>query len=198
MTTIPVSIPDDARTVLLSVPQSVMQSTRACLEMVATADLADPRVFYVTFTQSPSSLRQQWRNLVGVEPAEFVVLDAREQMGADDDDADSGITVLSEKPNDLTWFGIHATEYLTRWHDTDAPIVVCFDSLSMLLQYAPHETVYRFLHVLAGRVESADGTGFYHIDPSVQDDTIVNTMAQLCDCRVTCDTETAEWSVRSR
>ncbi len=45
--------------------------------------------------------------------------------------------------------------------------------------YAELETVFRFVHVLAGRIDSIDGIGFFVIDPTTHDESTVNTLKQL-------------------
>ena len=203
MTDSPITVPSGARSVLLAVPASAMSSTAACLRAAAEAAAVDeegnaPRVLYVSFKQPPSRLLDQWRELVGDDLGEFAIVDAREYTDADADVDEAGVTVVSERPDDLTWIGVRATEHLSEWYERDdAPVILCFDSLSALLQYVPTETLYRFLHVLTGRVEDGDGVGFYHVDPTIHDESVINTVAQLCDTRLDCDPETGEWATRT-
>ncbi|MFB6256893.1 MAG: recombinase RecA, partial [Haloplanus sp.] len=42
-------------------------------------------------------------------------------------------------------------------------------------------TVFRFLHVFTGRVQSVDGLGLYAIDSAAHDDKTMNTLKQLFD-----------------
>jgi hypothetical protein len=54
-------------------------------------------------------------------------------------------------------------------------------SLSTLLMYSDLQTVFRFLHVFTGRVQSVDGLGLFAIDDSAHDEQTMNTLKQLFD-----------------
>lgn len=85
-------------------------------------------------------------------------------------------------PADLTGIGIGVSEHL-RWFDEAGvdEIRLGFYSLSTLLMYADLETVFRFVHVVVGRVEGIDGIGFFAIDPTTHEGDVLNTLKQLFD-----------------
>jgi len=85
-------------------------------------------------------------------------------------------------PGDLTGIGIAVSEQLRRFDDSDVERTrVAFYSLSTLLMYAELETVFRFLHVLTGRIGSIDAVGVFAVDPTTHDESTVNTLKQLFD-----------------
>jgi len=47
--------------------------------------------------------------------------------------------------------------------------------------YADLQTVFRFLHVFTGRIQSVDGLGVFCIDSTSHDDQAMNTLTQLFD-----------------
>jgi len=47
--------------------------------------------------------------------------------------------------------------------------------------YSDLQTVFRFLHVFTGRIQSADALGVYVIDSTAHDDQTMNTLKQLFD-----------------
>jgi hypothetical protein len=47
--------------------------------------------------------------------------------------------------------------------------------------YSDLQTVFRFLHVFTGRVQSVDGLGLFAIDDSAHDERTMNTLKQLFD-----------------
>jgi hypothetical protein len=51
--------------------------------------------------------------------------------------------------------------------------------------YADLQTVFRFLHVFTGRIQSVEGLGLFAIDSSAHDDKTMNTLKQLFDGIVT-------------
>ena len=72
---------------------------------------------------------------------------------------------------------------------------VMVHSLSTLLMCFDLRTVFRFLHVFTGRVQSADGLGLFCIDSAAHDDQPMNTLKQLFDGIAT-TSEDEEPSVR--
>lgn len=85
-------------------------------------------------------------------------------------------------PADLTGIGIGVSEQLRRFAEADVERTrMAFYSLSTLLMYAELETVFRFLHVLTGRVDSIGGVGAFAIDPTTHEESTVNTLKQLFD-----------------
>jgi len=87
----------------------------------------------------------------------------------------------------MTGIGIKLSEFLQAFYQ-DRGIErnrVMLHSLSTLLMYADLQTVFRFLHVFTGRVQSVDGLGVFAIDASAHDDQTMNTLKQLFDGIVT-------------
>lgn len=77
-------------------------------------------------------------------------------------------TVDTSKVNnatDLTRLGIITTSILDSWEDEPYPIHVCFDSINILLQYKDIQQVFQFLHLLLGKLESAEAITHLHLDP---------------------------------
>lgn len=115
-------------------------------------------------------------------PDQFRIVDCvTEQQGGTDRFSEDRVEYVSS-PADLTGIGIGVSEQLRRFADADVERTrVGFYSLSTLLMYAELETVFRFLHVLSGRVESINGLGLFAIDPSTHEADVVNTLKQLFD-----------------
>ncbi|MFB6138252.1 MAG: RAD55 family ATPase [Halobacteriaceae archaeon] len=100
-------------------------------------------------------------------------------MAAEDED----LTRYASSPNDLTGIGIELSEllqefYQDRGHERNRVLLY---SLSTLLMYSNLQTVFRFLHVFTGRVQSVDGLGLFVIDATAHDDQTMNTLKQLFD-----------------
>ena len=118
---------------------------------------------------------------LGHHPENFRLVDSvTERQGGGSHPAD--LVEYVSSPADLTGLGIAVSEQLRRIVESDAERTrVAFYSLSTLLMYAELETVFRFLHVLTGRVDSIDGLGVFAIDPSTHEESTVNTLKQLFD-----------------
>ena len=104
------------------------------------------------------------------------------QRGIGTIDDDPRIKYASS-PVDMTGIGIKLSEFLQEFYEvrnlTENRILL--HSVSTLLMYSNLQTVFRFLHVFTGRVQSADALGIYVIDSTAHDDQTMNTLKQLFD-----------------
>ncbi|MGM0605955.1 MAG: RAD55 family ATPase [Halobacteriota archaeon] len=89
----------------------------------------------------------------------------------------------TSSPVDMTGIGIKLSEFLEAFY-SDRDIKrnrIMVHSLSTLLMYSDLQTVFRFLHVFTGRIQSVDGLGLFSIDSTAHDDQTMNTLTQLFD-----------------
>jgi hypothetical protein len=86
-----------------------------------------------------------------------------------------------EAPDDLQSIGTAVSRYCQRWDDDDFDIVVCFDSLTELLDHASPEVVFQFCHVLTSRLDSVDALAHFHLDPHAHSDETVATFQSIFD-----------------
>jgi archaellum biogenesis ATPase FlaH len=87
----------------------------------------------------------------------------------------------------MTGIGIKLSEFLQGFYQNQGieRNRVMLHSLSTLLMYADLQTVFRFLHVFTGRIQSVDALGVFAIDDSAHDAQTMNTLKQLFDGIVT-------------
>jgi len=104
------------------------------------------------------------------------------QQGMSETHDDARVRYTSS-PVDMTGVGIKFSEILEEFYERQSieRNRVFLDSLSTLLMYSDLQTVFRFLHVFTGRVQSVDGLGLYAIDSTAHDDKTMNTLKQLFD-----------------
>ncbi|NHN58322.1 MULTISPECIES: recombinase RecA [Halorussus] len=106
------------------------------------------------------------------------------QQGVAPADTDE-ITYVSS-PEDMTGIGIQLSELLRTFYE-DAGVErnrILLHSLSTLLMYSNLQTVFRFLHVFTGRVQSADALGVFVIDETAHDRQTMSTLKQLFDGQI--------------
>jgi len=122
-----------------------------------------------------------------------------EQQSANDQYPPERVEYVNS-PGDLTGLGIGVSEQLRRFFEADTTRVrIGFHSLSTLLMYCDIETVFRFLHVLTGRIDDADGVGLFMIDPTTHEEGTVNTLKQLFDGAIELrSTEDGDTEIRFR
>ncbi|WP_126663024.1 RAD55 family ATPase [Haloterrigena salifodinae] len=139
--------------------------------VVTTKDSADKVL--ETFTDSLEA---------GVDPDVGIVDCVTKQRGIGTVDDDPRIKYASS-PVDMTGIGIKLSEFLQEFYEGHGLTEnrVLLHSVSTLLMYSDLQTVFRFLHVFTGRIQSADAMGLYVIDSTAHDDQTMNTLKQLFD-----------------
>lgn len=180
----------------------------ACSSLLSGNSPPGMDVLSVTFNQTPDTRIEQWRAAGGpTDPANlgFIVVGegvrsaaaAGPPAGGPEPDG-LGPTIASvSSPADLTGIGIELGTFFEDWADDGNELRLCFHTVTTLLQYADLRSVYRFVHVLTGRVRSARGVAHYHLDPAAHDERTVNTLLALFDAVVERGPE-GEWEVRRR
>jgi len=180
-------IPDtpDAANVLLLAPVDGEQGDTLCLEALSRSPPAETHVLAVTYRHSPAEFVEAWDDHVGESPAGggIVAVGQSESEFADD----TWRARFVENPGDLTGIGIQLSELLSdlaAGAGPDEEVVMCFDAVTSLLQYADLQRSFRFLHVVTGRVRNADGTCYYHLDPDAHDEQAMATLDGLFDSTI--------------
>lgn len=174
--------PTDAGNLLLLAPGPSDAPSTVCRETLDELGPSQTNLLVVSYNQPPDRWLADWKRRSGGVPAEFGFVHVggvTRSAAATSGDAGVPSPVQTvQNPNDLTGLGITLTRYLESWGD-DATLV-CFESITTLLQYVDLKTAYRFLHVLTSRT-GRNGVGVYHLDPGAHDDRTVNTLQSLFD-----------------
>ncbi|WP_411967267.1 hypothetical protein [Haloferax sp. YSSS75] len=107
------------------------------------------------------------------------------------DDYDDAVTVRTvSTPRDLRRIGILTTKVLTEWTDVRRAGSVCFYTLSALLDAVDDvERVFRFVHILQGRVRASGARAHFYLDPTRHDEQTIRTFFSLFDTIVEYDAE---------
>lgn len=192
-----------ANNALLLAPSFVGDEEGTCTQLLHSQTADEQNVLLISYTKSPDAQLQRWRDHTDGRPANLGVVTVKDSTrsvaatngGETAAPGQHGPVETVSNPNDITGLGIRITEFLTRWDD-DGQIVVCFDSLTALLQYVDLETAYEFLHVVTGRMAAVDAVAHYHMDPGAHDDQTVESIVSLMDAVVEIDDD--GHTVRSR
>ena len=89
------------------------------------------------------------------------------------------VNVVKVEDMDLQRLG---TEIVTQLREaSQEPVVLCFDSLTDVLQFESEETVFRFLNALTTRVRETGVTAHYHLDADGHPVETIETLASLFD-----------------
>lgn len=183
-----------ASNALLLASVAGQQTQALCLDALTESPPAETQVLAVTYTSQPAEWVRAWDERVGQQPAGGAVLTVGQpETGFEHD---SWLSSTVEKPNDLTAIGIELSNLLSELADDAGPderLSVCFDSVSSLLQYVDLQQVFRFLHVVTGRVRKADARCYYHLNPTAHGQQAMATLGGLFDTTV--EQENGGWSV---
>jgi len=187
------ALPDASNTLLLA-PVAGSQIRALCLDALTGSPPGESHVLAVTYTDQPAEWVEAWDECVGTQPAGGAVL----TIGRPDTEfeSDTWRAGTVESPSDLTGIGIELSNLLSGLAEDAGPdeqVSVCFDSVTTLLQYADLQQAFRFLHVVTGRVRTADARCYYHLNPEAHDQQTMATLSGLFDTTVEREDDT--WSV---
>jgi len=207
--------------VLLLCPSMVADEDGACTDLLTLDDPERRRVLCVCLSHSADHRRTVWNRTVGVSPADAaVIVPDRQSMlygewGSEPEASERGAALDTGRrvpvaeaggfdpsvervgsPGDLTTLGVRITERLDAWETgpTDHRTVVCFDSVSTLLQYTDFQGAYKFLDALVNYVEDAGAIAHFHMDPGAHDEQTVDGLRQLFHSVYAY--EDGEWTLR--
>lgn len=179
-----------AGNVLLSTAALSSDGDRLCTELLAGKEESDRNVLWVSYAAASKRI-DRFREHTGgpATDATAIVVEGAGPSGGEGEAGGlpDGVDRISAGPNDLTQLGIAVTEQLQEWADGNRRAVVCFDSLTALLQYSDRDAAYEFLHVVTGRIRSVDAVAHFHFDPSAHDDQTFAQVATLMDAVVEVD-----------
>jgi len=185
-----------ASNVLVLVSSLGDRGRNACFELLTRTQPSETNVLTVTYTDTAPEFVAHWNDYVGAAPVRGGVV-AVGQGGAEAGDP-SWVAKSVDNPADLTGIGIELSELLSTMStaaDDGEQLAFCFDSITSLLQYADLQRAFRFLHVVTGRVKTADGVGYYRLDPEAHDAQALATLKGLFDAVVEVD-ENGEWTIQ--
>jgi len=155
------------------------------MDVLAAGTDRDEGAIVVTTKDGADRVLRDYEKRTPYEGKPVAVVDCvTRQQGGDTRESDR--IKYASSPVDMTGIGIKLSEFLQAFGDRGIERNrVMVHSLSTLLMYSDLQTVFRFLHVFTGRVQSVDGLGLFSIDSTAHDDQAMNTLKQLFDGIVT-------------
>ncbi|WP_338741371.1 DUF7504 family protein [Haloplanus salilacus] len=156
----------------------------------------DPDVVVVALAGSPAAWLAQWDGIafdgggratvVVQEAVDWVAGRPRERI---DRAAPSGTDVAVktvDSVGNLTDLGVTLVEELDAYRTADSPTTLCFQSLTVLLQWSDVDTVYKFLHTLLGHLDgdasdTPDATAHFHLHGRAHEPDTVDRLRPLFD-----------------
>jgi hypothetical protein len=138
-------------------------------------DATDLYVLGVSLVTPPDRWVSRWREAAGDRTARVAMVTTADR----ERDAGEDVTVATvSEASDLTGLGIQVSNFVEAIPD-DADVLVCFDSLTVLLQYVDLQSVYRFINLLTTRLEGVGARTVVFFDPDTADDQSVATIRSV-------------------
>ena len=181
---------EDAENVLVIGPMSRSRDEATCGSFFRAAPVSERNVLFVSLTQSADERMAVLRAHSDDLPPKVSIV-----SGTDGYDSETtqqagetsiAVDTISD-PSDLPKLGITISRAVSSWTEDGRGAVVCFHSLTALLQYVDRQRVFRFLHVLQERLGSVDAVTHYHMDSEAHDQQTLATVRPLFDAVVEVD-----------
>lgn len=174
----------DEGTNLLVVGGSADSKNEAGRAVVARGVERGDAILRVSTRYTTEELLEEYSDL-DFEDSRFGVVDSvSHSVGGDVEE--SATVKHTSSPSDVTGIGIKVSDLIEKFQE-DPEVErtrLYMDSISTLLMYSELQTVFRFLHVLTGRVRSIGGLGLYTMDPDMHDERDYSTLVQLFDATI--------------
>lgn len=173
--------------VLLAGPPLTGKRAIALRLLAAGSDRGEGAIVVTTKDGSDPIVSEYGEFVGNVDDVDLGVIDcvARQQgpSGKPDDER----VKYADSPVDMAGIGIELSKFLETFYNERGldRNRILLHSLSTLLMYVDVQTVFRFLHVFTGRIQSADALGVFVIDSTAHDERTMNILKQLFDVIVT-------------
>jgi hypothetical protein len=155
-----------------------------CVGLLACDGPDATSVLNVALVDPPGERLEAWFRYEDELPARMEFLSG---TGAGDDLPEAVSVTRLSNPRDLPRLGITLVDMMDDLRQEEEGIALCFRSLTVLLQYAEAEQVFRFLHTFHSRIDDAGVRTHFHLDPNVVDETAVATLESLFDAIIQVD-----------
>lgn len=168
---------------------------RLALDILANGTRQEEGAIVVTTKDSGDKILSEYKKRIdNVEDEPLGIVDCVTKQRGVGSAEDGPQLKYASSPVDMTGIGIKLSEFLQDFYERRGlrQNRVLMHSVSTLLMYSDLQTVFRFLHVFTGRVQSANGLGLYVIDSTAHDDQTMNTLTQLFDGLIELSEDSAE------
>lgn len=172
-------------------------STKEAHNALLSQDTAEKTDILALTFQSPDQWLRTWSDDPKTHQGRIGII-SLDESPAESTERTDGVTAITANPADLTGIGMKLSDYLSNQVKTDTETVLCFDSITGLLQYTNQKSIFRFLRVITRRVEHVEGIGHFHLDPDAHDRQTISTIRSPFDAIVETGDADEETDVSTR
>jgi KaiC/GvpD/RAD55 family RecA-like ATPase len=164
---------------------------RVALDVLAEGAAAGEGSIIVSTKDGAEKILSEFGERVSGDDVHVGVVDCVSKQQGVSNLTDDRRVKYASSPVDMTKIGVNLSEFIEEFHETRGieNNRILLHSVSTILMYSDLQTVFRFLHVFTGRVQSAEALGMYVIDSTAHDDQTMNTLKQLFDAVVEVDAD---------
>ena len=177
-----------AHNVLLKTPASRALEFDCCVDLLTPVEPGSLNIWSLGITLPPDERLRIWEARRDAYPDDFrivsgqplpqdVTVERARELGFDPTPRFARL----ENPKNLTRLGVELTESLEGWEDDGNETVVCFHSVTSLLQHVSSERAYQFLHPFTNTVREFGAHAHYHVNPRAHDSRDIERLATLFD-----------------
>jgi hypothetical protein len=177
---------------LLVLAESISDEKREhCHDLLVPTDPSTLDVLMILYHRSPENFLEEWDERFDARPANTFIVGVHDRTQSATTNSESAILEAAEhvhqasvNPNDITGLGMQLNNALTEFEKSDNKLVVCFDSITALLQFIDLENAYKFLHMLTGKLHAADAYAHFHVDPEAHETQAIRQLQTTFDDRL--------------
>jgi hypothetical protein len=180
----------DVANLLFTGPAGCAAEESLCPRLMSSRSDDPVSILVITVSETPSQRLSMLQNYLESPVEQTAVIDVQNYDRATNYDQYDGPVDIRpvSSPRDLRRIGIIASRILSEWEDNPSSTTVCFHSLSDMLSLTDdRQRLFRFLHVLHSRIQSADARAHYHLDPAQHDEKSIRTFESLFDTVISFD-----------
>lgn len=174
----------DASNILVTGPVECPAEHGLCSRLLRSQSGQPTNLLFVLIEQTTGERLSMLQNYISESAANAAVVDVQTyDTGIDTAEYEGPVDIHQvSDPQNLRRMGILISKILSNWEESQGQTFLCFYSLSGLLKRTEDdESVFRFLHILRGRVRSADVRAHYHVERTERDDELIQTFKPLFD-----------------
>ncbi|WP_435064834.1 DUF7504 family protein [Halobaculum sp. EA56] len=174
---------DGASNVLIKGPANCATEESLCSRLMAARPEEKVDLVLLLVNESPSERLSFLQNYITnpISDISVIYVQTYDRQDKHEEFSDISIKRISD-PTDLRRIGILTSKAMGARQDSPNQTVLCVHSISDLINAAKdNQRVFRFLHVLLGRVDSTGARAHYHFDPDRHANEIVQTFVSLFD-----------------
>ncbi|AHG01251.1 hypothetical protein HALLA_02415 (plasmid) [Halostagnicola larsenii XH-48] len=169
--------PPDVTSTLIQADTATKRERASCQDILATARGEAPNVVLIRYKRIGESALSE---IVARANRTTIISIGYTQPTPSRLESDVEI-IRIDSPTDLTRLGIVTTGIVSGWKSQPAKSILCFDTVSVLLQYKTVKQVFQFLHILLAKLRSAGVTSYFHLDHTAESQQDVNSLKPIFD-----------------